>query len=151
MAAAQAVSYPILDFSFSYGGAASSSGVGPLGTFQYCAVKCTGNDMEVAPSSSGGVTIAANSACLGVLQTANTGTPSGAAAQVRISGLTKLVVDGSGTTIKAGDFLVNDAAGRGVKVANPSSSASTFAMALQGSTAAGDIITALLTTPSQLY
>jgi hypothetical protein len=146
MAAAQAPGVPILDFTFNYGAAASSSGPGPQGTFQYCAVKATANDIECAPSSSAGVTISANSGCLGVLQTQgvlNNGVT------VRMLGLSKLVVDGSGTAINPGNWLTNDAAGRGV-VDTASSSAAAFAMALQKSTAQNDIITVFVL-PSQVY
>lgn len=139
-AAAQAPGVPVLDFSFNYGAAASSSGPGPQGTFQYCTVKATANDLEVAPSSSAGVTIAANSAVVGVLQTQgalNTGVT------VRMLGITKLVVDGSGTAITPGVWLKNDAQGRGV-VDTASSSTAAFAMALQGSAAANDIISAFV-------
>lgn len=138
MAAAQAPGQPILDFTFNFGvTAVSSSGLGPTGTFQYCPVKATVNDLECAPSSSGGVTVAANSACIGILQ--NQPGVNGAA-QVRMLGLSKCVVDGSGTAITPGAWLKNNAAGVGV-VDTASSSTATFAMALQASTAASDIIT----------
>ncbi len=145
--AAQALGHPILDFTFSYGAvAASSSGPGPNGTFQYCAVKFDGTDLQVAPSSSDGVTIAANTQCVGILQT-QPGV--GGAATVRMLGLSKMVVDGSGTAIAPGNWLKNDTAGRGV-VDTASSSASAIALALQNSTAQNDIITVFVL-PSQLY
>lgn len=146
MAAAQAVGHPILDYSFNYGAAASSSGPGPQGTFQYCAVKATANDLEVAPSSSGGVTIAANSGNVGVLQTQGA---LNSACTVRMLGLTKLVVDGSGTAITPGAWLKSDTSGRGV-VDAASSSAAAFALALQSASAANDIITVFVL-PSQIY
>lgn len=143
--AAQAVGYPILDFTFNYGAAASSSGPGPSGTFQYCFVKATGNDLEAAPSSSGGTTITANSPNLGILQTQgalNSG------CTVRMLGLSKLVVDGSGTAIVPGNWLKGDASGRGV-VDTASSSAASSALALQNSGAAGDIISVFVL-PNQI-
>lgn len=146
MAAAQAVAHVILDFTFSYGAAASSSGPGPQGTFQYCAVKPTGNDLECAPSSSAGVTIAANTFNLGILQ--NQGVLNGAAT-VRMLGISKMVVDGSGTAIVPGNWLKTDAQGRGV-VDTASSSASAIGFALQGSAAANDIISVFVS-PQQLY
>lgn len=133
---AQAPGQPVLDYSFTYGvSAASSSGPGPQSTFQYCAVKFDGNDLEVAPSSSAGVTILASSGVAGILQNQPT---VGGAAQVRMLGLSKLVVDGSGTAIVPGNWLRNDASGRGVVAST--SSQNIFAMALQNSAAAGDII-----------
>lgn len=151
MASAQAPGHPILDFSFAYGGAASSSGPGPNGTFQYCAAKPDGNDFEVAASSSAGATITANTRVVGVLQTANptatVGTV-GMACTVRMLGLSKLVVDGSGTAITPGDWLKNDASGRGVKTTNANDEI--FAMALQNSTAASDIISVFVM-PGQRY
>lgn len=141
MAAAQAPAHPILDYSFAYGGAASSSGPGPNGTFQYCAVKPDGNDLEVAPSSSAGATISANTRVLGILQTqgptASTGSV-GMACNVRMLGLSKLVVDGGAAAIAPGDLLKNDTSGRGVKTTNASDEI--FAMALQNSTSTNDII-----------
>lgn len=147
MAAAQAVAHPILDFSFNYGAGASSSGPGPSGSFQYCAVKATANDLEVAPSSSGDVTIAANSGVVGVLQNQNPPVLN-TAATVRMLGISKLVVDGSGTAIVPGNWLKNDTSGRGV-VDTASSSAAAFAMALQASAAANDIISVFVM-PSQI-
>lgn len=139
MAAAQAPAHVVLDFSFNYGSAASSSAFGPNGTFQYCPVKCTANDLEVSPSSSGGVTVSASTRVIGVLQNA----PGlNQAATVRMLGITKLVVDGSGTTIAPGDMLTSDATGRAVKTA--ATSVENFAMALQASSAASDIISAFL-------
>ena len=152
MASAQAPGVPILDYSFAYGGVASSSGPGPYGTFQYCAVKADGNDLEVAPSSSAGVTITPNSGSIGVLQTMGptaVGGTVGMACTVRMLGLSKMVVDGSGTTITPGAWLTNDAAGRGV-VDAASSSVSVIAMALQKSTAQNDIISVFVL-PSQVY
>lgn len=142
MAAAQAPGVPILDYTFAYGGAASSSGPGPQGTFQYCAVKPDGNDLECAPSSSAGATISANTRILGVLQTQGPTATVGAvggACTVRMLGLSKLVVDGSGTAIASGDLLKNDTSGRGVKTTNANDEI--FAMALQASAAVNDIIT----------
>lgn len=146
MAAAQAPGHPILDFTFNYGAAASSSGPGPQGTFQYCGVKFTANDLEVAPSSSAGVTIAANTGNAGILQTQ--GALNGGCT-VRMLGLSKMVVDGSGTAIVPGNWLKTDTQGRGV-VDTASSSASAIALALQGSTAASDIISVFVL-PSQVY
>ena len=138
MASAQGLGQPVLDFSFSWGAAASSSGVGPNGSFQYCAVKLDGNDLEVAGSSSAGATVLANSGSVGILQ--NQPNAVGQAAQVRLLGISKLVVDGSGTAIVPGNWLKVDAAGRGV-VDTASSSAAALALALQNSTAQNDIIT----------
>jgi hypothetical protein len=140
MAAAQAPGVPILEFTFNYGiTAASSSGPGPQGSFQYCAVKPTANDLEVAPSSSGGVTIVANTQAYGILQ--NQPGVSGAAA-VRMLGISKHVVDGSGTAITPGKWLTSDAAGRGIVAT--STSQNTYAYALQSSAAQNDIISVFI-------
>lgn len=143
MAQAQAVNTPVLDFSFNADADCSSgaSGPGPNGSFQYCIVKATANDMACAPSSSAGATILAKSPSLGVLQTAPSASQ---AATVRMLGITKLVVDGSGTAITPGAWLTNDTSGRGVVISAPSSSAAAVAMALQGSAAANDIISAFV-------
>ncbi len=134
MAAAQAPAHVVLDWSFNYGAAASSSALGPNSTFQYCPVKLTANDMEVAPSSSAGVTITASTRSVGILQNA----PGlNQAATVRMLGISKCVVDGT-TPIYPGSWLISDASGRGA--ASSSASAEVFGFALQGSTVANDII-----------
>lgn len=137
MAAAQAPAHPVLDFTFNAGAdmsaASSVGGPGPSGSYQYAAVKYTSNDIEVAPSSSYQTKTVA-----GVLQ--NMPTLNGAA-QVRMQGITKLVVDGSTQAITPGMTLTTDSVGRGV---TSSSAVPFFAIALQGSTAQGDIISAFL-------
>lgn len=139
---AQSPGYPVLDVSFNADGDCSSSagvaGSGPSSTYQYCAVKPTANDLCCAPSSSApGTTIAAGTQVLGILQNAPSASQ---AATVRMLGISKHVVDGSGTTITPGCWLKNDTSGRGVIASTPSSSQATYAMALAGSTAANDII-----------
>lgn len=141
--AAQAPGVPVLDFTFNADADCSSGatgGTGPNGSYQYCAVKPTANDLACAPSSSAGTGANAIAAtqCLGVLQNAPSASQG---ATVRMLGLSKMVVDGSGTAIVPGDWLKNDASGRGIKVTAPSSSQASLAMALAGSTAANDIIT----------
>ena len=137
MASAQAPGFPILDLSFNMGSASSSTGQGPQNTFQYSAVKFDGVDLQVAPSSSDGATILAGSQCAGVMQNQ----PSlNQAATVRVLGVSKMVVDGSGTAIVPGNWLKNDTSGRGVVIALPSSSQAPIAMALQNSVAQNDII-----------
>ena len=137
MAAAQAPQHPVLDFTLNAGAdmssASSVAGPGPQASYQYCAVKYTSNDLEVAPSTSAYQKLVA-----GVLQ--NQPTLNGAA-QVRYAGITKLVVDGSTQAITPGMTLTTDAVGRGV---TSSSAAPFFAVAMQGSTAQGDIISAYL-------
>lgn len=133
MAAAQAPGYPVLDFSFNAGSnmSATAVGPGPQASYQYCAVKATANDLEVAPSSS-----VYTLRVLGVLQNQPLANE---AAVVRMLGITKLVVDGSGQAIIPGMTLSTDTSGRGV---SSSSASPFFAIALQGSTALNDIISA---------
>lgn len=133
MAAAQAPGVPILEYTFSAasGMGSSAAGPGPNTSYQYCAVKVTG-DLAVGPSSSAGTRV------VGVLQTQPL---SGEGAVVRILGITKLVVDGT-TPIAAGDMLTTDSVGRGVKTTT--TGAESFAQALQASTAQNDIISAIV-------
>lgn len=69
---------------------------------------------------------------------------SGEACGIRVIGTTKLVVDGVAATsnIAIGDKLKADASGRGVKASSDGDEV--FAIALEASTATGDIIEALL-------
>lgn len=140
--AAQATGSPVLDFSFNAGGdcssaaAAASSSAGPNGSFQYCAVVQTSNDLEIGPSSSvsgNGIKV------IGVLQNAPAASQ---AATVRLLGITKLVVDGNAGTIVPGSKLAADAVGRGI--ATTTANDEIFAVALAGSTAKNDIIPAFL-------
>lgn len=61
---------------------------------------------------------------------------------VQVDGSSKLVVDGSGTAIVIGDKLKSDASGRGIKTVTDGDEVGAFA--LEASTAAGDIIEALI-------
>lgn len=141
--AAQAPGNGILDFSFNAGGdcssaaAAASSSAGPNGSFQYCGVVLSTNDIEIVPSSSvsgNGIKV------IGVLQNAPAASQ---AATVRMLGLSKLVVDGSAGTIVPGSKLAADAVGRGI--ATTTANDEIFAVALAGSTVKNDIIPVFVT------
>ena len=131
MAAAQAPGHPILDFTFDTLSDLSTGGNGPNSTYQYHAVKAGAADLTVAASTS------ANTRVMGVLQTAT----SSGGNTVRLLGLTKHVVDGT-TPILPGDWLTTDSVGRGTKTT--SANVEVYAMALQNSTAANDVITVFL-------
>lgn len=82
----------------------------------------------------------ANGRTIGVLQ--NKPNAANLGAVVRVSGMTKLVVDGSGTAITVGLPLKSNASGQGVAAATDKDKVG--AIALEASTAAGDIIAALI-------
>lgn len=82
----------------------------------------------------------ANGRSLGVLQ--NKPNAANLGAVVRVSGMTKLVVDGSGNAIAVGNPLKSDGSGQGI-LANTDKD-KVGAIALEASTAAGDIIAALV-------
>lgn len=82
----------------------------------------------------------ANGRTIGVLQ--NKPTAAGLGAVVRLSGTTKLKVDGSSVAIVAGDPLKSDASARGVKAATDKDKVG--AIAMEPSTAANDIIEAIV-------
>ena len=141
--AAQATGSPVLDFSFNAGGdcssaaAAASSSAGPNGSFQYCAVVQSSNDMEIAPSSS----VTGNGIkAIGVLQNAPAASQ---AATVRLLGITKCVVDGAAGAITPGSCLAADGVGRGL--ATTTTGDEIFGIALAGSTTKNDIIPVFLT------
>ena len=90
----------------------------------------------VTVNSSAQVALAgAGAAMAGVMQDAPA---SGVAGSYQIAGVSRLVTDGSGTSIAAGDYLKSDASGRGVKTTTNGDEVG--AMALEASTAAGTII-----------
>ena len=65
--------------------------------------------------------------------------------RVRHAGITRLMVDGNAGAIVPGDKLVSNSAGLGVKAgAAGATTQHTAAIALQGSTASGDIIDVML-------
>lgn len=63
---------------------------------------------------------------------------SGVAGEVGYAGISRLVVDGNAAAIACGDYLKSDASGQGVKTTTNGDEVG--AIALQASTAAGDII-----------
>jgi len=83
---------------------------------------------------------------LGILQD-NNASSAGDPCLVAIGGVSKLVVDGNAAAIAVGDPLAADSAGKGVKTTTDKDDYG--AIALEASTAAGDIISVLVT-PGQL-
>lgn len=115
----------------SYGlGDSSYTTVTDLSTKQYTFVKSNAVAGQVAAAGNG-------DRALGILQTKPDGTVQ-KAALVRELGKSKLVVDGSGSAIAAGDLLGSDGSGRGIKVT--ADHAWVSARAEEASAAAGDII-----------
>lgn len=103
----------------------------------YTLVKLKTTDPATVQQSGSGEAI------IGVLQ--DTATASGKDVQVATGGISLLKVDGSGTPIAAGDFIMAGASGIGVKLAG---SAGTLrpvvGQAMAASTASGDLIPVLI-------
>ena len=104
-----------------------------ISAYQYCFMGM--------PDSSGQVTFTgAGEHILGILQ--NKPAAAGRGASVRVYGVSKLVVDGNVGAIVPGDRLISDAAGKGVKGETDNNEMG--AIALEASTAAGEIISVLV-------
>lgn len=103
----------------------------------YTLVKLKTSDPEKVQQSGSG------EATFGVLQ--ETASASGDVVQVATAGISMLVVDGSGTAIAAGDALMSDGSGRGVKLAGAAGTLRPcIGYACAASTAAGDLIPCLI-------
>ena len=87
----------------------------------------------------------AGGVCIGVLQ--NKPSAAGQAAEIAVYGITKVVSDGSGVNIVVGDKLKADASGHAVKAATDADMVA--GIALNASTAAGTIISMILTIGAQ--
>jgi len=103
-----------------------------LSSYQYCFVNLE-TDGQVGMAS-------ATEAIIGVLQ--DDPDAENEAASVCVYGISKLVVDGNAGAIACGDKLAADSAGKGVKTTTDLDDYG--AIALEASTAAGDIISVLV-------
>ena len=97
------------------------------------------NDLKVEQADSGEKPVGIAS---------DTVSTSGRYVSIFIDGIGKLKVDGSGTSIAAGDPLKPDNSGRGVKAGTDKDVYG--AIALEPSTAANDIITVMIVPPTTL-
>lgn len=103
-----------------------------LSTYQYHAINI----------ASAAVALAGTGNAMGILQNKPI---SGEPADICFFGICMMLVDGSGAAIAEGDALGSDASGHGVKQATDNGVM--VAIALEASTAAGDIITVLAVGP----
>ncbi len=104
----------------------------------YTLVKLKTSDPQTVQQSGSG------EAVFGILQ--DTATASGQDVQVATSGISLCKVDGSGTAIVAGDYLMAGAAGVAVKLAGAAGTLRPLiGQACAPSTAAGDIISVVIT------
>lgn len=111
-------------------GDTSYTTVTDLSSKQYCFAKSNATAGQCAVAGNGDKTI-------GIIQNKPDGTVDKGAV-IRELGRSKLVVDGSGTAIAAGDYLGSDGSGRGIKVT--ADHAWVGARAEEASAAAGDVI-----------
>jgi hypothetical protein len=99
---------------------------------QYFAVNLTSTENDIVLSGGGGG--------IGVLQNKP---EAGQAAEVRHHGISRHVVDGNATNIAIGDLITSDGVGQGVVADTIGDLA--YGIALEASTAVGDIISILMT------
>lgn len=111
------------------------AGDGITGASQYLAVKLTSQENLVVIAGAG--------EGIGILQNKPEGAASAQAAEVRHHGISRHVVDGNATNIAIGDLITSDAAGKGVVADTIGDLA--YGIALEASTADGDIISVLMT------
>ncbi len=110
-----------------------------LSTKQYYAVALQSDENRVA--------LAAAGVAHGILQ--NKPSAQGQGAEVRHLGISRHVVDGNATNIAIGDLITSDAAGKGVVADTINDLA--YAIALEASTADGDIISVLMIGPIRVH
>ena len=119
------------------------AGQGVVEANQYFAVKLTSIENTVVIATAGtGIGILQNKAIGGVA-------PAGQGAEVRHHGISRHVVDGNATNIAIGDFITSDAAGKGVVADTINDLA--YGIALEASTADGDIISVLMMGPVRIH
>lgn len=100
-------------------------------------VKLKTSDPQTVQQSGSGEAI------IGILQ--DTASASGRDVQVATRGISLLKVDGSGTAIAAGDFIMAGASGIGVKLAGAAGTLRpVIGQAMAASTASGDLIPVLI-------
>jgi len=109
-----------------------------LSSKQYYLVELSGTDQVDVCDNAGDKPV-------GVLQNKPT---AGAAAQVRVLGISKVVSDGSSTNIAVGDYVGTDGNGKAVKKATDTDHV--VGIALDASSADGTVIRVLLTGPFTL-
>lgn len=102
-----------------------------LSSYQYHAMNLNTTDGQVELGDS-----SASDAILGILQ--NKPEAEGEEAELATEGTSLLVVDGSSTPLTIGCFVGSDSSGHGVKVT--ADKALYFAIALEASSASGDLI-----------
>lgn len=119
------------------------AGQGVVEASQYLAVMLTSIENTVVIASAG--------VGIGILQNRVTGgvAPAGQGAEVRHHGISRNVVDGNATNIAIGDLITSDAAGKGVVADTIGDLA--YGIALEVSTADGDIISVLMTGPIRVH
>ncbi len=119
----------------------AGQGVSP--TSQYLAVKLTSIENTIVIASAG--------VGIGILQNKPEGgvAPAGQGAEVRHHGISRHVVDGNATNIAIGDLITSDAAGKGVVADTIDDLA--YGVALEASTADGDIISILMNGPVRIH
>jgi len=110
-----------------------------LSSYQYCFGYAEA-DGQIAMATGATVMI------LGVIQ--DDPDAAGEGVLLGVGGISKLVVDGNAGAIAAGDKLTSDAAGKGIKTTTDKNVYG--AIALEASTAAGDIIQVLVTPGQQV-
>ena len=111
---------------------------GDLSSYQYCFMYKAA-DGQVAMAT-------ATTVIDGILQ--DKPDAEGQGCLLAVGGYSKLVVDGNAAAIAVGDKLASDAAGKGVKTVTDTDDYG--AIAQEASTAAGDIITVLVTPGQQI-
>ena len=116
----------------------SYNAVPDLSTKQYFAVKLTSTENDIVLADAGGG--------IGILQNKP---DEDQAAEVRHHGISRHVVDGNATNIAIGDLITSDAAGKGVVADTIGDLA--YGIALEASTADGDIISVLMTGPIRVH
>jgi len=109
----------------------SYKAVPDLSLKQYFAVKLTSTENDIVLADAG--------AGIGILQNKPEAQQG---AEVRHHGISRHVVDGNATNIAIGDLITSDAAGKGVVADTIGDLA--YAIALEASTADGDIISVLM-------
>ena len=119
----------------------AGQGVSP--TSRYLADKLTSIENTIVIASAG--------VGIGILQNKPEGgvAPAGQGAEVRHHGISRHVVDGNATNIAIGDLITSDAAGKGVVADTIDDLA--YGVALEASTADGDIISILMNGPVRIH
>lgn len=116
----------------------SYNSVPDLSTKQYFAVKLTSTENDIVLADAG--------VGIGILQNKP---EAGQGAEVRHHGISRNVVDGNATNISIGDPITSDANGKGVVADTIGDLA--YGIALEASSADGDVISVLMTGPIRIH